>query len=250
MSAPPIHPRSDASLPSAVGGPSQPASMVEVLFGHVTTGTNLGDRNIPQWVHNIYHYHVDQLGWSDIGYNWLVDRHGEIWTGRGLKRVPAAQAGYNTGSNAVALLGDCGEWTPEAKAAVAWLERWLRDQGARITRYRSHSDVSSKQCPCDGGRALMASLPWPEADTEELMKLYVHSREGTPDALAALWATVADPPRFDGLTANRGQAQAWADAGEQVVAVGGPATDDFPGHSASVRGNNAEDTLRQLLEVD
>lgn len=247
---PTVHPRSDADLPSAVGGSKQSAGNIDMFFVHVTTGDSLGDRSIPQWVHNIYHYHVNKLDWSDIGYNWLVDRHGDIWTGRGLHRVPAAQAGYNTGSNAVALLGDCGQWTHEAEAAVAWLERWLRERGARIARYLPHSAVSSKECPCDGGRELVASLPWDADtmdDTEDNMKLYAHPREGSPDALAALWATLADPPTFDGLTANVRQAEEWREAGDRVIAVGGPAASEWSGEN--VTGHDATHTMAQLVEL-
>ncbi len=33
-------------------------------------------------IRGMYRYHTQKLGWSDIGYNFLVDRFGRIWAGR------------------------------------------------------------------------------------------------------------------------------------------------------------------------
>src|SRR3712207_1240519 len=55
-------------------------------------------------------YHVKSNGWSDIGYNFLVDRYGRAYEGRagGIDRfvVGAHTGGFNTDSFAVSLLGD------------------------------------------------------------------------------------------------------------------------------------------------
>lgn len=44
-------------------------------------------------------------GWSDIGYHFFITRNGEIQTGRDLEKIPAAQAGHNTGSIAICVHG-------------------------------------------------------------------------------------------------------------------------------------------------
>jgi len=59
-------------------------------------------------VRAIYYYHAIVYGWSDIGYNFLIDRAGNIYEGRyGGDGVVAGHAlRYNWGSIGVAVLGD------------------------------------------------------------------------------------------------------------------------------------------------
>ena len=63
-------------------------------------------------------------GWDDIGYNFLVDKYGQIFEGRwgGVDRnvVGAHAQGFNQGSVGVALIGsyDSTSITPAARAAL------------------------------------------------------------------------------------------------------------------------------------
>ena len=61
-------------------------------------------------VRGIQRYHVLGNGWDDIGYNFLVDKYGQIFEGRfgGVDRnvVGAHAQGFNTGSVGVALIGN------------------------------------------------------------------------------------------------------------------------------------------------
>ena len=58
----------------------------------------------------IYAYHVKGNHWSDIGYNFLVDRFGRLWEGRygGIDRavVGAHTGGFNVDSFAVSAIGN------------------------------------------------------------------------------------------------------------------------------------------------
>jgi hypothetical protein len=73
-------------------------------------------------------YHVLGNGWNDIGYNFLVDKYGQIFEGRygGVDRnvVGAHAQGFNSGSVGVALLGTYTAKAPSA-AALRSLEALL-----------------------------------------------------------------------------------------------------------------------------
>jgi hypothetical protein len=92
----------------------------KVGFVHHTASSN--DYTADQaaaMVRGIYAYHVKSNGWSDIGYNYLVDRFGRAYEGRagGLDRfvVGAHTGGFNRDSFGVSLLGDFSTVPPSAR---------------------------------------------------------------------------------------------------------------------------------------
>ena len=84
-------------------------------------------------VRGIQRYHVQGNGWNDIGYNFLVDRFGQVFEGRagGIARnvVGAHAQGFNTGSVGVAVLGTYSAAGIEqpAKDALVALLAWRLD---------------------------------------------------------------------------------------------------------------------------
>ena len=162
-------------------------------------------------VRAIQTYHVKGNGWNDLGYNFLVDKYGQVFEGRygGVERnvVGAHAEGFNTGSVGIALLGTYGSAKPTAAAleAVASLIAWRLDVAhvdprGRLTwtsggnaRFPSgtptplaavagHRDTGPTACP---GNALYAQLPAIARRAAELglPKLYepvVTGRVGAP----------------------------------------------------------------------
>jgi hypothetical protein len=86
-------------------------------------------------VRGIFAYHTNGRGWCDIGYNFLVDRFGDVFEGRsgGVTNdvVGAAQMGFNTGAFSVSMMGNFDVARPPVHA-VRVLERlmaWRLDVG-------------------------------------------------------------------------------------------------------------------------
>jgi hypothetical protein len=162
------------------GSPSY-NSTVKVGFVHHTASSNDYTREqAAAMVRGIYAYHVKSNGWSDIGYNYLVDRFGRAYEGRygGLDRfvVGAHTGGFNRDSFAVSLLGDFRTVPPSAETlatlsdVLAWkLGSAYRDPlgtatltsaGGGTSRYSAgskvefevvsgHRDAGNTTCPGD-----------------------------------------------------------------------------------------------------
>ena len=102
---------------------------VSHLVVHHSAGAN-SSNNWPAVVLSIWNYHRFTNGWSDIGYNFLIDPDGNIYEGRGgndgyaLDVLPAATCGSNSGTMAVCLLGNFEEVSPQ-EDAMASLETLL-----------------------------------------------------------------------------------------------------------------------------
>ena len=107
------------------------ASSVQMAFIHHTAGTNSYSRSqSAAIVRSIYRFHTKTRGWSDIGYNFLVDRYGQIFEGRygGMDRpvVGAHVKAFNRGSTGISLMGNFQNAHPTSsmitslKRLLAW----------------------------------------------------------------------------------------------------------------------------------
>ncbi len=99
-------------------------------------------------------------GWSDIGYNFLVDVHGTIYEGRGWETIGAHAAGWNRVAIGVCFIGRDGDVTDAAKRAIRQLyAEACRRKGGEL-RTIGHRDVNPTTCPGDGlYRWVRAGMP-------------------------------------------------------------------------------------------
>ncbi|MEO7818547.1 MAG: N-acetylmuramoyl-L-alanine amidase [Actinomycetota bacterium] len=158
------------------GSPSY-ASTLKMAFIHHTAGTNnYAASESASIVRGIYNYHVVSRGWSDIGYNFLVDKYGQIFEGRfgGIDKsvIGSHAGGFNTGSTGISLMGEFSSSPPTAQLedSLDRLLAWKLDvhhidpHGTSVmrsggsTRYAEgtlvtlanisgHRDVSTTSCP-------------------------------------------------------------------------------------------------------
>ncbi|QIY76993.2 peptidoglycan recognition protein [Streptomyces sp. RLB1-33] len=97
---------------------------------HTASGNNYLCSQAPSLIRSIYRYHVVSSGWRDIGYNFLVDKCGNIYEGRAggvAKPVMGAHTlGFNNDTMGIAVLGSFGNTKPAAAAvtAIARLTAW------------------------------------------------------------------------------------------------------------------------------
>jgi putative cell wall-binding protein len=118
------------------GNPSYARGLKAAYVHHTAGGgsaNSYSEAQVAGLIRGFYEYHTGFQGWSDIGYNFLVDRFGRIWEGRagGIDRavIGAHAAGFNTGTVGVAVIGDFEGVNPSPAAveAVARLVSWKFD---------------------------------------------------------------------------------------------------------------------------
>ncbi len=179
----PIQPRSAWNVRSTS---TSTTSALKMAVVHHTASTNAySSGQVPSILRSMQAYHMDTKGWSDIAYNFLVDRFGTIWEGRGGGMgnavIGAHAMGFNTGSVGVSVIGNfVGAGAPSvALEAVARVVGWrLEAYGvnplaasnftsggstsipAGQVVYRSHvvghQEVGSTSCP----GSIQGSLQW------------------------------------------------------------------------------------------
>jgi hypothetical protein len=183
------------------------APSVRFAIVHHTAGTNGYSRaQSAAIVRGIERYHVLGNGWDDIGYNFLVDKYGQVFEGRwgGVDRnvIGAHAQGFNSGSTGIAVIGDYGSSgiSAAARTAVASLIAWRLDvahvdplstltyaSGGNprfpagtpvfLRAVSGHRDTGFTSCPGNALYAQLGSLAGAAAATG-LPKLYVPAAKG------------------------------------------------------------------------
>ena len=114
--------------------PIYASKLAGAVVHHTVSSNSYAPQDAAALIRGIYVYHVRSNGWNDIGYNFLVDRYGQVLEGRGggvsNAVVGAHTAGFNTATAGIALLGRHDSETPttEAQTALTGLLAWRLDQ--------------------------------------------------------------------------------------------------------------------------
>jgi N-acetylmuramoyl-L-alanine amidase len=105
----------------------------------------------------IERWHVEDRGWSAIGYHMIIDRDGTRATGRPPFRMGAHVKGHNSNSLGVSLVGGFGgladdkfsdNFTPaQDKELRVLIDEW-QAKFPDIVKISGHNEYANKACPC------------------------------------------------------------------------------------------------------
>ena len=102
---------------------------------------------------DLYKWHVEERGWSDIGYHFFIDLNGNLHECRPIERVGSHTKGNNLDSIGIAYAGGMTKdmklakdtRTKEQKDALLNLICKIKDTYGGVIY--GHRDFSSKECP-------------------------------------------------------------------------------------------------------
>lgn len=167
------------------GDPVYNRTIKQVHVHHTVSANNYARRDVPALIRGMYAYHTQTLGWSDIGYNFLVDRFGRAFVGRAggpRRRVRGAHTlGFNASSTGISAIGnyDTAQPTDAMLDGIANVAAWklglvgrdprgtvrVESEGSdrypagrkvRLSVIDGHRDTNHTVCP---GRHLYDALP-------------------------------------------------------------------------------------------
>ena len=109
-----------------------------------------------QKVAEIRRWHVEENGWKDIGYHFIIDRDGDTVKGRPIERAGAHAKNHNANSIAICLIGGWGGSATDqfeehfTKLQEESLLKLLDDLTPKFpdAKIRGHNEVANKGCPC------------------------------------------------------------------------------------------------------
>lgn len=158
---------------------------------HTVNANNYTEAEVPGIIRSIYAYHVKSRGWSDVGYNFLVDRFGRIWEGRygGIDKavVGAHTLGYNQYSFAMSAIGNFD--------VVAPTDAMLRSYGQLFAWKLSLHGVDPNSTSQQVGKSTFAAINGHrDAGSTACPGRYLYAQMDTIRAYAAAGTTVTPPP--------------------------------------------------------
>jgi len=174
------------------GGPKFAQTIKAAFIHHTASKSNYTPEEAPSQMRNLYTYFTKGLKYSDMAYNFIVDRFGRVYEGRGGGMDKAVVGGHTAGFNdqtfAISALGNFQTFKPNDPEMVAMVDSvssliaWklsmnhrdpngkttlVSDSGAGTSKYKpgqtatalvvgGHGDIGSTSCP---GKYLEAQLP-------------------------------------------------------------------------------------------
>lgn len=115
----------------------------------------MAGRPISEKVAEIRRWHVQERGWRDIGYHWVIDRDGSVAPGRRETEIGAHVEGHNRGTIGICLLGGYGakaddpfekSFTAAQRAEVKRLIGEITGRTA-IRKVSGHNEYALRACP-------------------------------------------------------------------------------------------------------
>lgn len=175
----------DESLRSS--GPGVADRLVMAHVHHTVNSNSYSKSDSAALVRGIYRYHTKNRGYSDIGYNFLIDRYGQIFEGRygGIEEpvIGGHAAGFNTESTGIALIGTFTSASAPSgmigalKKLLAWKldvhhvkpvgkvlrisggsSRYDKGEKVYVNRIAGHRETSSTSCPGGSVANLLPSI--------------------------------------------------------------------------------------------
>jgi N-acetyl-anhydromuramyl-L-alanine amidase AmpD len=120
----------------------KPKRSVHSVFLHCSASDNSAHDNIA----TIRKWHIEGNKWADVGYHYFIRSNGTIEAGRPLEKIPAAQAGFNTGTIAICMHG-LTKFSKEQEKALTKLCKDINKAYAGQIRFRGHKEVAARECP-------------------------------------------------------------------------------------------------------
>jgi hypothetical protein len=192
----------DESIKHTTGTCTRVFYPVQQLFVHHTAGIN-DDPHPRATMRAIYSFHVQQRGWCDVGYNFVISPDGTIFEGRWARNYApwethssenarghavagAHVAEFNSGSVGVSMMGNFSQMPapPAARRSLAELLAWEADRHdipptgrhtyknpstslrKRLPYIAGHRDAGQTDCP---GSHLYAALPAVRRDVKAVI---------------------------------------------------------------------------------
>lgn len=126
-----------------------------VVHCSATRSNWMGNATLVSQRAEIRRWHVDENGWRDIGYHWLIGRDGKLLPGRPETEIGAGVEGHNRGVIHICLIGGAGSVEDGrfgdsfTAAQDVTLRQQLQAIGMRtqVRRISGHNEWAAKACP-------------------------------------------------------------------------------------------------------
>ena len=101
-------------------------------------------------VAQIRDWHVNERGWSDIGYHYIILGDGTLERGRSINKTGAHCRGHNRGSIGICVTGNTSQEPPtpaQVQSLMGTLTMLLEEYNITRQDVYGHRDLGATECP-------------------------------------------------------------------------------------------------------
>lgn len=128
-----------------------------VVHCTATSPSWMEDKPAADVLQEIRRWHMEDRGWSDVGYHAIIHRNGEVAFGRPVERSGAHVRGRNKTTIGISLVGGRGgvsndkfedHFTEKQDQALRNLIKAYTNRFPSIRKVSGHNEYANKACPC------------------------------------------------------------------------------------------------------
>lgn len=168
--------------------------ITSIVIHHTETPNQLPSSEVSRLI-NVQRYHIEDRGWGDIAYHYLIGPSGKIYEGRDWHYQGDSGTKYDlNGRLLVCMIGSFTDRLPEKEALISLIEfvaAKMQEHDVDSENLVTHRMVASTDCPGD------MLQQWFEASGKDSIQkryegikrhlAYYHTQDGIPDPTGGLY---------------------------------------------------------------
>lgn len=138
--------------------PMNGVTRITVHHDGMNVFTSTGEQAAAGRIEQIRVSHVNGRGWADIGYHYIIDPAGRVWTGRAVIYQGAHVQDQNEHNLGIMCLGNFNQQKPSPQQLAAldsFLAAQMRQYRVPLGRVYTHREIGQSECP---GRSMQSHM--------------------------------------------------------------------------------------------
>ena len=120
------------------------------MWTHIAIHHSLSGKDTD--IDDVYQWHVNERGWQDVGYHFVIPADGKLQEGRKLSMDGAHTRGWNDKAIGICLMGNFNKKRPtdhQLDTLERLVDGLMKIYDIPVKNIKGHRDLDNRTCPGD-----------------------------------------------------------------------------------------------------